>query len=122
MSTLQTQYKNYLKDNNKTSDELSYNDWVTNVFLPKFTGIETMFIDIETEHLTLKPDGKNIYLVYFKQNMKCIGTFSMDVDGYYYFWSNNDSGCWGSYELRMIADALDKINKPYDDHIKENLK
>jgi hypothetical protein len=122
MSTLQTQYKNYLKDNNKTSDELSYNDWVTNVFLPKFTGIETMFIDIETEHLTLKPDGKNIYLVYFKQNMKCIGTFSMDVDGYYYFWSNNDSGCWGSYELRMIADALDKVNKPYDDHIKENLK
>ena len=122
MATLQTQYKNYLKDNNKTSNDLSYNDWVTNVLLPKFTGIETMFIDIETEHLTLKPDGKNTYLVYFKQNMKCIGMFSMDVDGYYYFWSNNDSGCWGSYELRMIADALDKVNKPYDDHIKENLK
>jgi hypothetical protein len=122
MSTLQTQYKNYLKDNNKTSDDLSYNDWVTNVFLPKFTGVETMFIDIETEHLTLKPEGKNEYLVYFKQNMKCIGVFSMDVDGYYYFWSNNDSGCWGSYELRMIADALDKVNKPYDDYIKKNLK
>lgn len=115
MSTLQAQYKNYLKDNNKTSDELSYNDWVTNVFLTKFT-------DIETEHLTLKPEGKNRYLVYFKQNMKCIGMLLMDVDGYYYFWSNNDSGCWGSYELRMIADALDKVNKPYDDYIKENLK
>jgi hypothetical protein len=122
MATLQTQYKNYLKDNNKTSDDLSYNDWVTNVFLPKFTGLETMFIDIETEHLTLKPEGKNEYLVYFKQNMKCIGAFSMDVDGYYYFWSNNDSGCWSSYELRMIADALDKVNKPYDDYIKKNLK
>jgi hypothetical protein len=122
MSTLQTQYKNYLKDNNKTSDDLSYNDWVTNVFLPKFTGLETMFMDIETEHLTLKPEGKNEYLVYFKQNMKYIGVFSMDVDGYYYFWSNNDSGCWDSYELRMIADALDKVNKPYDDHIKQNLK
>jgi hypothetical protein len=122
MSTLQTQYKNYLKDNNKTSNDLSYNDWVTNVFLPKFTGLETMFIDIETEHLALKPDGKNRYLVYFKQNMKCIGVFSMDVDGYYHFWSNNDGGSWESYELRMIADALDKVNKPYDDHIKENLK
>ena len=122
MATLQTQYKNYLKDNNKTSDDLSYNDWVTKVFLPKFTGLETMFIDIETEHLTLKPEGKNEYLVYFKQNMKCIGAFSMDVDGYYYFWSNNDSGCWSSYELRMIADALDKVNKPYDDYIKKNLK
>ena len=122
MATLQTQYKNFLKDNNKTSDDLSYDDWLTKVFIPKFTGIETMFIDIETEHLTLKPEGKNRYLVYFKQNMKCIGAFSMDVDGYYYFWSNNDSGSWGSYELRMIADALDKVNKPYDDHIKENLK
>jgi hypothetical protein len=122
MSTLQTQYKNYLKDNNKTSDDLSYNDWVTKVFLPKFTGLETMFIDIETEHLALKPDGKNRYLVYFKQNMKCIGVFSMDVDGYYYFWPNNDGGSWESYELRMIADALDKVNKPYDDHIKQTLK
>ena len=122
MATLQTQYKNYLKDNNKTSDDLSYNDWVTKVFLPKFTGLETMFIDIETEHLTLKPEGKYEYLVYLKPNMKCIGVFSMDVDGYYYFWSNNDSGCWGSYELRMIADALDKVNKPYDDYIKKNLK
>ena len=93
MATLQTQYKNYLKDNNKTSYDLSYNDWVTNVFLPKFTGLETMFIDIETEHLTLKPEGKYEYLVYLKPNMKCIGVFSMDVDGYYYFWSNNDSGC-----------------------------
>jgi hypothetical protein len=78
--------------------------------------------EIETEFLLLKPEGKNRYLVSFKPNGKCIGSFSMDVDGYYYFWVNNDSGCWGSYELRITSDALDKINKPYNDFVKENLK
>jgi hypothetical protein len=78
--------------------------------------------EIEINDLILKPDGKHRYVLCYKPNMKCIGSFSLDVDGYYYFWSNNDSGCWGSYELRMIADALDKINKPYDDFVKENLK
>jgi hypothetical protein len=79
-------------------------------------------MEIETEYLTLKPEGKNRYMVSFKPNGKYIGSFSMDVDGYYYFWVNNDSGCWGSYELRIISDALDKINKPYNDFVKENLK
>jgi hypothetical protein len=78
--------------------------------------------EIETEFLLLKPEGKNRYLVSFKPNGKCIGSFLMDVDGYYYFWVNNDSGCWGSYELRIISNTLDKINKPYNDFVKENLK
>lgn len=79
-------------------------------------------MEIKTEHLTLKPEGKNQYLVYFDPNGKCIGLFSMDVDGYYYFWPNNDSGCWGSYGLIVIADALDILNKPHDNQIKEYFK
>lgn len=79
-------------------------------------------MEIETEFLLLEPESKTQYLVFYKQNMKCLGTFSMDVDGYYYFWPNNNSGCWGSYELIMIADALDIINKPWNEHIKQNLK
>jgi hypothetical protein len=78
--------------------------------------------EIETEFLLLKPEGKNRYLVSFKPNGKCIGSFLMDVDGYYYFWVNNDSGCWGSYELIVIADALNLINKPHDNQIKEYFK
>ena len=52
-----------------------------------------------------------------------IGAFEMDVDGYYHFWLKPfNNGSWNSYELRMIADALDIINKPWDEHIKQNLK
>ena len=76
-------------------------------------------MEIETEHLTLKPEGKTRYLVYFKPNGKYIGLFSMDVDGYYYFWPTNDSGCWGSDELMIIVNALDIINKPHNDQIRE---
>jgi hypothetical protein len=71
--------------------------------------------EIEINDLILKPDGKHRYIVYYKPNMKCIGSFSMDVDGYYHFWVNNDSGSWGSNTLKMISDALDVINKPYED-------
>jgi hypothetical protein len=78
--------------------------------------------EIETEFLLLKPESKNRYLVSFKPNGKCIGSFLMDVDGYYYFWVNNDSGCWGSEELMVIADALDILNKPWNAYIRQNLK
>lgn len=76
---------------------------------------------METENLRLVREGTTRYLAYLKSNMKCIGAFLMDVDGYYYFWPNNDGGYWGSYELRIIADALDLINKPWDDQVKKDL-
>jgi hypothetical protein len=79
--------------------------------------------EIETEFLLLKKENETKYSVYYKENMKCIGTFGMDVDGYYHFWLKPfNNGSWCSYELRMIADALDIINKPWDEHIKQNLK
>jgi hypothetical protein len=73
--------------------------------------------EIEINDLILKPDGKHRYIVYYKPNMKCIGSFSMDVDGYYYFWMNDNGGSWGSNTLKMISDALDVINKPYEDSL-----
>jgi hypothetical protein len=79
--------------------------------------------EIETEFLLLKKENETKYSVYYKQNMIYIGAFEMDVDGYYHFWLKTfNTGSWCSYELRMIADALDKVNKPYDDYIKKNLK
>ena len=125
MATLKTQYESYLKKNNLTDNHISYDHWLTSVLTTKFEPIiaddsqidpEETYEHKEEEKLTLKPDGKNRYLVYFKQNMKCVGSFLMDVDGYYYYWPNNGNGCWSSHTLIMIADALDKINKPYDDH------
>ena len=50
---------------------------------------------------------------------KQIGTFEMDVDGFYYFWNNND-GCWSEYSLRLVSDALEQINKPWREHIQND--
>jgi len=56
-------------------------------------------------------------------NGKYIGFFELDVDGYYYFWNEDyNTGSWSSNSLRIIADKLDEINKPYDDSVKEYFK
>jgi hypothetical protein len=54
---------------------------------------------------------------------KLVGSFIMDVDGYYYFEKTTQgNGFWTSHSLRMIADLLDSINKPHNDKIKEYFK
>ena len=54
---------------------------------------------------------------------KHIGYFIMDVDGYFYFdHITTNEGFWTSYSLRMIADLLDEMNKPYDDRLKDYFK
>lgn len=56
----------------------------------------------------------------FSDNGKEIGSFQLDVNGYYYFYTDEEtSGGWESYSLREIADELDRINKPYEDSIEE---
>lgn len=58
------------------------------------------------------------YHVYFDK--KKIGDFDLDVDGYYHFWPNPSlNGSTTSNILRLIADELDKVNKDWDDNIKE---
>lgn len=51
-----------------------------------------------------------------------IGEFLRDVDGFYYYKGKPKSGLSSSYSLRLIADLLDKVNKPWDDHINEYFK
>ena len=56
----------------------------------------------------------------FSDNGKEIGSFQLDVNGYYYFYTDEEtSGGWESYSLREIADELYRINKPYEDSIEE---
>ena len=50
-----------------------------------------------------------------------IGKFIKDVDGYYYYKEDPKSGLSSSYSLRLVADLLDKVNKPWDDIIKSNM-
>ncbi len=51
---------------------------------------------------------------------RLLGYFIMDIDGYYYFdFVTAPNGLWTSYSLRMIADLLEEMNKPYEGEIKE---
>ena len=69
--------------------------------------------------ITLKKVNQYKYIVLW-ENGKQIGTFEMDVDGMFYFYSDRDNyGSWASYSLRAIADKLDEINKPFQDTVDE---
>jgi hypothetical protein len=59
------------------------------------------------------------YSVLTETNVE-IGSFQLDSDGFYYLWFKDDmTGCWTSHSLRLIADKLDEVNKPFDDNVKE---
>ena len=54
---------------------------------------------------------------------RLIGYIIMDVDGFYFFdYVTAPNGLWTSYSLRMVADLLEEMNKPYEDNIKEYFK
>jgi len=71
--------------------------------------------------LTTEPINDHHHKVLFGERL--IGYFIMDVDGYYYFdYVTTPNGLWTSYSLRMVADLLEEMNKPYDDNVKEYFK
>ena len=54
----------------------------------------------------------------YTEKGKVLGTFEMDVDGYFYFWRNEKlTGCDSSYVLRSIADKLDEVNKEWNERL-----
>lgn len=63
---------------------------------------------------------KGVYTVHF--NKKRIGTFVIQDDGYFGFYTEDNSGYWSSYALRLVADSLDEFNKEWDTYLTENLK
>ena len=73
--------------------------------------------------MKLKVKGVNEFIKeLYTEKGKVLGTFEMDVDGYFYFWRNEKlTGCDSSYVLRDIADKLDEVNKKWDEHLKNNL-
>ena len=68
--------------------------------------------------IKLEKQSDNLYDVWF--NVKYLGRFVKDVDGFFYYWGDESlSGSWSSYQLRAIADKLDEINKPYEEVVDE---
>jgi hypothetical protein len=77
---------------------------------------------IQTDFIILKKWSASCYKVYFNFNNAHLGRFVRDLDGYFYYIPKDGNGHWNSVSLRYIADALDLINKPHDDQIKEYFK
>ena len=68
--------------------------------------------------IRLEKVKNNNFFVYWNNNT-LVGTFEMNCDGYYYFWANDSPGSWSSYALRLVADKLDEINKPFKEVVDE---
>lgn len=60
-----------------------------------------------------------VYLVYF--NKKKLGEFVIQDDGFFGFYTNEPSGYWSSYALRLIADKLDEVNKEWNEQVKKDI-
>lgn len=55
-------------------------------------------------------------------NGKLIGELLMDVDGYFYFWPEDNNGAWASHHLRELANKLDELNKKWDKQVEKETK
>lgn len=51
MSTLQTQYKKYLKDNNLLVENVTYDYWLDNIFVPFISDDFQIGLDGAYEHI-----------------------------------------------------------------------
>ena len=70
------------------------------------------------DKLVLDELSKNIYHVYLNGVGIKMGEILMSEDGYYNFWPDlHRGGYWPSYILRMLADRVDEMNKPWDEEI-----
>ena len=55
-------------------------------------------------------------------NGKLIGELLMDVDGYFYFWPEDNNRAWASHHLRELANKLDELNKQWNTQVEKELK
>jgi hypothetical protein len=72
--------------------------------------------------MTLKLEQKKpgLYDVFF-HNGKKLGSFYMEVDGYFVFQPDpTNEGYWSEYSLKLIIQKLEDLNKEWDAHVKDN--
>lgn len=64
-------------------------------------------------------ESKYRYEVYFhKQHL---GYFYTEIDGFWVFMALSNRGYWNEFSLRMIADKLEEMNKPYNKILQNEL-
>jgi hypothetical protein len=70
--------------------------------------------NMDLQVITHEDKSEGVYV-----NGKLIGHVMRFEDGYYAFMNLEGlNGSWSSYDLRMIADLLDDLNKPWDTEVK----
>jgi len=68
--------------------------------------------------IKLEKQSDNLYDVWF--NVKYLGRFVKEVDGFFHYWEDKSlNGSWSAYQLKAISDKLDEINKPYREVVEE---
>lgn len=68
-----------------------------------------------------KVNNNGVSFIYkvFSPNNKHLGTFESDESGFYSYWQDKGlNGAWDAYQLRVIADKLDEVNKPLEKELK----
>jgi len=61
--------------------------------------------------------------LFFVHYMSCtkLGEIAKEIDGFYYFYPEPNSGNFPSSMLRPIADELDRLNKPWAEQVNAQL-
>lgn len=70
--------------------------------------------------LELKETKIGHFEVLVSDSRKPIGECLMDVDGYYYFYTDSDGG-WNECVLAEVARLLKGLNLEWDDHLSKTL-
>lgn len=55
------------------------------------------------------------------ENGVYMGTFEAGDDGYYVFWPTFRQGYWPAYMLTALGNALDELNKDWDEKVQREL-
>lgn len=50
-----------------------------------------------------------------------LGSFEVEVDGYYVFYPHFHGGCWTQYFLQILAQKLESLNAVWDAEVKKSL-
>ena len=74
-----------------------------------------------TNMIKLIPVTDSLNELYY--NTSLLGEVYREVDGYYVFiFKEGSRSCWSEYTLRLVADALEDLNKGWDEQIKKHFE
>lgn len=84
---------------------------------------QTKPVENKLIHLEVYGDKLNTgYNVHYAPNLKMIGYFYKEVDGFFVYKPNKNDSAWGGEVLTEIGQCLEDLNKDWKDQINNDLK